>query len=404
MRIYIIYILIAGWALFAACHSHRQEAEHSHGHDHSHEHSGEHDHSHDRVQASELSGEEHPADEIIFTHEQAEATGLQIEIVEARTFAAVIKASGQIQASQADEATVAATANGIVSFAKASIAEGMYVRRGESIVTISAGNLPDGDPAAKAKISYEISQKEMARADDLFRDQLISANEYDQVRLRYETARTAYEAQSANVTAKGISVNAPMNGYIRNLSVAQGEYISVGQRIASVVQNRRLQLRVEVSDNHYRELKNIRSANFKTAYDDRLYKLSELNGRLLSFGKASAGRESAFIPVIFEFDYPAGDILPGTFAEVYLLSAPQENVVTAPISAIIEEQSLFFVYVQADDEGYIRREVNLGPNDGERAVALSGLSAGDRLVAKGAYQLKLAAVSSIVPEGHTHSH
>jgi multidrug efflux pump subunit AcrA (membrane-fusion protein) len=184
------------------------------------------------------------------------------------------------------------------------------------------------------------------------KDQIISAKDDEQSKLRYETAKTVYQAQASDITASGVSVTSPISGYIKNRMVSQGEYVSVGQPIATVSQNKRLQLRAEVSENHYKTLKNISSANFKAAYDDVVYKLSDLNGRLLSFGKAS-GQQSFYIPVTFEFDN-VGDIIPGSFTEVFLLSSPQENVLSIPVSSVTEEQGLHFVYLQLDEEGYKR--------------------------------------------------
>ena len=72
---------------------------------------------------------------------------------------------------------------------------------------------------------------------------------------------------------------------------------------------------------HFGNISSVNDANFKMAYDNKLYKLSELNGKLLSHGKASEG-ESFYIPITFEFDY-TGNIIPGSFAEIFLLSTPQ---------------------------------------------------------------------------------
>ena len=155
-------------------------------------------------------------------------------------------------------------------------------------------------------------------------------------------------------------------------------------------------------ENCFNELKNISGANFKTAYGNTVYKLSDLNGRLLSFGRTS-GAQSFYVPVTFEFDN-TGDIISGSYADVYLLSSPSEGVISVPVSAITEEQGLFFVYIQIDDDCYEKQEVALGQNNGERAMILSGLSEGDRVVTKGVYHVKLAAISSVIPEGHSHSH
>lgn len=411
MKTYIISLFIVAAMLFTGCNSGNKNQNpaakdaHEHvdgdGHDHSaedgHDHSAEDGHNHEGEALKEDGGH---GEEISFTKQQAEAVGLKVEAVTPGTFSHVIKTSGQILSAQGDEATIVATSNGIVSFTNPSISDGAAVRAGEAIVTVSAKNLLEGDPAAKAKIAYETAQKEYQRAEGLIKEQIISAKEFEQARLRYETAKTAYEAQASNITTSGVRVTSPINGYIKNRLVNQGEYVSVGQPIATVSQNRRLQLRAEVSENYFKSLKSIGSANFQTSYDNEVYKLSDLNGRLLSFGKASGG-QSFYIPVTFEFDN-VGDIVPGSFVSVYLLSTPQNNVISVPVSAVTEEQGLTFVYLQLDEEGYKKQEVNLGQSNGDRVQVLSGLKPGDKVVTKGVYQVKLAAISSVMPEGHSH--
>ncbi|WP_418730004.1 efflux RND transporter periplasmic adaptor subunit, partial [Coprobacter fastidiosus] len=99
-----------------------------------------------------------------------------------------------------------------------------------------------------------------------------------------------------------------------------------------------------------------------------------------------------------------GDIIPGSYVEVFLLSGNTNNVITVPVTALTEEQGSYFVYLQLDKEGYKKQEVTLGVNDGKEVQILAGIKPGDRVVTKGAYQVKLAANSSIIPEGHSHSH
>lgn len=368
-------------------HDHEAEKEHEHSADDGHDHSAE-------------TKEEAHADEIVFTKSQANAVDLKMELVAPATFRNVIKTSGQIQAPQGDEQTIVATSNGIVTFANTSISDGTPVRAGETIVVLSAKNLQEGDPTLKAKIAFETAEKEYKRAEGLVADKIISAKEFEQTRLRYETAKAAYQGQASNITASGIRVTSPINGYIKNRLVNQGEYVSVGQPIATVAQNRRLQLRAEVSENYFKHLKSVNSANFKTAYDKTAYKMSDLNGKLLSYGKASSST-SFYIPVTFEFDN-IGDIIPGAFAEVYLLAQPKENVLSVPVSALTEEQGLNFVYIQIEDEAFKKQEVTVGQNNGIRAEIVKGLKSGDKVVTNGVTQVKLAASSSAIPDGHNH--
>lgn len=389
---------------------HDHEAEDHSGHDHAHEgEAADHDHAGETV---DHAGHDHEAEteaeaghapgEIVFTTAQAQAAGLELETVRAEPFSQVIKTSGRIQAAKGDEVTVVATTGGVVSFANGSITEGSAIGKGQPIVTISAGGIAEGDPVLKARIAYEAASKEYARAQELVKDKIISQKEFEQKQTSYQTAKVAFEALNPNATATGVRVNAPIGGYIKNIYVKSGDYVSVGEPIATVSQNRRLQLRAEVSQKYFNDIKSVGSANFRMSYDDRVYRLADLGGKLLSFGKSSAD-DSFYIPVTFEFDN-VGDVVPGAFAEVYLLSKPSGNVISLPRSAVVEEQGLYFVYVRMTPEDYMRREVVLGRSDGDRVEILSGLKAGEEAVIKGAYQLKLASMSSIIPEGHSHSH
>lgn len=378
MRIIILLILIAIAVILTGCHQHKGD---------------EHD-------SDSNINHEHSEDLIYFTQQQAGIARVTVEILSPDTFRQVIKTSGQVISGRGDEATISSTANGIVSYSKSSIATGSAVKAGESIVTISSHSLPDGDPIAKAKIAYETALKEFERASNLVKDQIISAKEYEQIRLIYKTAKLNYEAQASNYSVNGVRVTSSLSGFIKNIYVGQGDFVTVGQPIATISQNKRLQLRAEVSETYFSSISTVNDANFKMAYDNKLYKLSELNGKLISHGKASEG-ESFFIPITFEFDN-IGNIIPGSFAEIFLLSTPQLDIISVPVSAITEEQGLYFVYIKVDDEHYRKQEVTIGETDGARVEILSGLNKGDSVVTNGVYQIKLAATPSVVPEGHTH--
>ena len=391
-------------------HSHDHEHEghdHSHeGHTHSHEnHShAEHNHeghSHD-AHSHEGEGHSHVHGEgIAFTKQQAEAAGLQVEVIEKGTFAGVIKTAGHIQAPKGNESVVVATAAGVLYYANPSITEGMAVKEGKALAGISAKKLQDGDPLLKAKLAYETALAEYERAMRLVDDKIVSAKEFEQIRLRYETAKTTYEGQAQGMTDKGAALLSPMDGYLKQMLVPNGGFVEVGQPVAIVTQTHRLQLRAEVSERDYALLTKVSSANFRPSYTDKLYKMSELNGRLVAYGKTAADEASYYIPVTFEFDN-VGDIVPGAYADVYLLTSLEQDVISVPVSAITEEQGLYYVYVQVCAEEFMKRGVQLGRRDGERVEVLHGLHGGERVVTQGAYQVKLASVATAIPHGHSH--
>ena len=371
------------------------------GHNHNHDHAGE-EASHNEAEHTEEEGHRHDhAGEIAFTKEQAKAAGLAIETVTPSTFHTVIRTSGQIVAPQGDEQTVVATASGVLTYSRGSIAEGMAVKAGEAIASVSAKHLQDGDPAVNARAAFETAEREYQRAERLVADKIISAKEYEQAKLNYETARNAYHAQASSMTSRGIAIAPGMGGYIKQLLVAQGEYVTVGQPIAVVTRDRRLQLKAFVPESEYGNLRTISSANFVSPSDKNVvHSLASLNGKLVSYGH-SLSDNGAFVPAVFEFDN-VGNILPGSYVEVFLIGAERPNTITIPLPAITEEQGLHFVYVQEHDEDYVKRQVTLGDSDGMRRVVISGLKAGEKVVVKGAYNVKLASMSTEIPHGHSH--
>lgn len=371
-------------------HNHQEEA--AHGHE-DHEHEG---HNHE-AEAKSHAGH---SDEIILSKEKAAAAGVKAEVIQPGTFYNVITTSGHILAAQGDETVVTANVAGIVSFDRP-VTEGMQVSKNGTLFTLVSEHLQDGDPVKRARIAYETAKKELERAEKLVGQKIVSQKDFNSIKERYENARIAYEALAPNAGQEGVAIKAPIGGYLKSCLVKEGDYVSVGQPVASITQNRKLYLRADVSERYYGVLSTIRSANFKPSYSEETFSLKELDGRLLSYGKATDDA-AYYIPVTFEFAN-RGNIVPGAFAEVYLLSDERQNVISLPVSAITEEQGLNFVYIQLDETCYKKQEVTLGCTDGNRVEITSGLKGGESVVTQGAIHVKLASASNAIP-AHSHSH
>ena len=321
-----------------------------------------------------------------------------VETVAEVPFYGVIKTAGHLQAPVSSEVVVVATAAGVVHYTQSSLAEGQPMTEGRAFAAISAKRLQDGDPLVKARLAYETAKAEYERAQRLVEDKIVSAKEYEQIVLRYETAKTTYEATAEGMTERGATLASPMTGYLKQLLVPGGSYVEVGQPVAVVTDTRRLQLVAEVSERDFAQLPKVSKAHFRPSYSDRLYKTEELDGRLVSYGRTATG---AFIPMTFEVDN-VGDLIAGSYAEVYLLTQPESGVVAVPTTALTEEQGVYYVYVQVCAEEFEKREVHVGRRGGERVEILHGLHYGERVVTRGATQVKLASMSTAIPHGHSH--
>ena len=379
MKHYTLFTTACGALLLAACGHGGGHAEDADGH------------------AAE--GKEH-SDEIVIDTAEARASGIAVETVQPGEFSGVIPCGGKILAAQGDEATVTATVAGIVRLVRG-VAEGSPVGKGAAVFTISSRNLQD-DPARQAAIAYQKAKNEYERAAKLVKDRIVTQKDFNQIRADYEAAKTVYDAfKQDGAAGGGVAVKSPIGGYVKTCLVKEGDYVAVGQPMMTVTQTRSLYLRANVPERYYAQMGTISSAKFKTAHGSRVYSLAQMDGRLVATGKQT-GDGSPYIPVTFEFSNRA-DVAPGSFVETYLLTAPRQGVVTVPVSALTDEQGLNFVYIQTDPTCYERREVVIGQTDGERVEIKSGLKAGEKVVTKGAVQVRLAGASTAIP-GHTHNH
>lgn len=342
--------------------------------------------------------------DISYLKEQAWKVEFSNMPVVRQTIYDVIKTTGQVQAAPGDEAVVVAKSAGIVKFRGTNMLAGLPVRSGQALFSVSGGDIAvDNIDAAirTARAEQNAAKAEFARASELIKDKLITQAEFQQARLRYQQSQIALSNLSRSYGAGGKSAAAPTSGFIKELLVTEGQYVTAGQPLATITKNRRLMLKADVSLKDADRMGLIRQANFTIIQNKQTYSTQELNGRLLSVAKTT-GDNTPYIPVYFEIDSKSG-IIPGSFAQVYLQTTPIYNALAIPETALIEEQGVFYVYVQTAGESFQKREVKTGANDGKNIQILSGITAGERVVDKGAYQIKLATMSGTMP-AHGHEH
>ncbi len=401
MKRLVLLAGIASMLLLGSCGAGHNHEEHHESEEYVDGHGHEADpHDHDAVHGSgDMSAKGH-ADEIVISPEKAAAAGIATETVAPGSFAGIIRTGGRVMLSKSDERTVVASTDGIVSFS-GNYFEGASVEEGQPLFSVISGAIQDGNRIGKARIAYETAKAEYERASALVDSKIVSKKEFVRIKEDYENARLAYEALRPNADGTGVVITAPFRGYVESIFVKDGDYVQMGAPLACITMNTDLVLQADVSQRYYDRLQDIVSANFMTPSMASVQNVSDLGGRLLSIGRSSAG-SSYYIPVTFSFANN-GKIVPGTFAEVWLMTRARDNVLSLPVSAITEEQGLYFVYLRLDDSCYKKQEVTLGESDGQRTEILSGIRPGDNVVVRGAYNVRLASASNIIP-AHTHNH
>ena len=342
--------------------------------------------------------------DISYLKEQAWKVEFANQEVKKQTFNDVIKTSGQILSAPGDEMIVTAKASGVVVFSGKNTIVGSAVTTGNSLFTITGADMTESniDASVKdAKANYLKAKVDYERSKLLVADKIVSEKDHQQVKLQFENAQTAYNTVSKNYSGKGQNVLAPMAGFVKNIFVTEGQFVASGTPLATISKNKRLLIQANVSQNYFSRLSSITSANFKTPQSDVVYNTTALNGRIVSYGK-SASAATPYIPVTFEINNE-GQLVSGSVIEIYLKSATITDALVIPISSLLEEQGFFYVYVQTGGESFQKREVKLGASDGLNVQVLSGIVENERVVTKGAYQIKLSSASGALP-AHGHEH
>jgi membrane fusion protein, heavy metal efflux system len=286
-------------------------------------------------------------DKIVYLKEQAWKVEFATMKVEPVPFSEVIRTTGEILPAPGDEMIITANSPGIVILAGNKAVQGAQVNAGTLLFSIKGGDLTDGNTELQfrqAKLAFEKAKADYERSLELVKDNIVSQKEFLEIKARYESEEANYNNLLRNYQSGGQRVISPISGFIKNILVSEGQFVSAGQTLATVSQNRRLILKAEVSQKYFSKLPHIRNANFVNAYDGEAYNIESLNGQLLSYGKSNDA-STLFVPVIFSFDNK-GEIIPGSLADVFLKLGPLNEAIAIPLTSLIEEQGLFFVYVE----------------------------------------------------------
>lgn len=341
---------------------------------------------------------------VVFTKEMSWKVDFSTDSCCKTPFGQVIHTMGQVQPSQGDEYAITAKADGIVSI-NGELTEGKSVKAGQTLFSIESGGLAEGNLDVRyqeAENNYLLAKAEYERKQSLAADNIVSSSDLQQAKTRYENAKTLYQNLKRNFSSGRQSVGAPISGYLRQLSVRNGDFVHAGQTMVVVSQNRDLFVKAEVQPKYYAMLSEITSATFHNPSTGASYSLEELGGQLVSYGK-SVDLQHPLIPVLFRINNTK-DWIPGAFVELYIRTQGSQPVITVPRKAILEEMGNHFVYVQLTPEYFEKRQVNIGRTDGARTEILSGLNGSERVVVNGAVLVKVtqSAGGLDAESGHQH--
>jgi membrane fusion protein, heavy metal efflux system len=118
------------------------------------------------------------------------------------------------------------------------------------------------------------------------------------------------------------------------------------------------------------------------AYPNEVFK-----GRVLYTGDM-VDPQSRMVRLLATAPNPESKLKPGMFVNIEIQSQDVREVPKVPVSALLSDNDVFFVFVQTGPERFERRQVVVGRRSGKEAAIDRGLQPGEQVVVNGAFELK----------------
>lgn len=357
--------------------------------------------------------------QIVFTKEQQWKTDFATVAVSEQPLQASVRANAEVRPMAGAEARLTATATGRVTLATPAPIIGMSVRAGQLLASI-APRLVGGDRASldgevqAARAELDAARTQLARAERLFKEAAVPERSVEEGKTRVEVAKARlgtaqgrlaqYHAGAAGISGgqSTFQVRSPIDGTLVSAAVATGEGVEEGKLLFTVIDLSRLWLEARVFEPDIPQVEGAQSAWFTVDGYDTPFVIDDRNGRLVTVGRV-IDPLSRTVPVIFEFSNPDAKLRVGQFAKVGIATGEVRQRLAIPDAAVIDDGGKPVAYVQVEGEAFERRVLTVDVRSRGLTGVSDGVAPGERVVTKGAYEIKLAAASGVIPQhGHVH--
>lgn len=371
------------------------------------------------VYADRKAAENAPVDvstegDIGFTKEQQWKVDFAVAEASKRPIRNAITVTGVLRARPDGEALLTAQAAGQVQPAGAFPHIGQSVQKGTILAFLVPRLGGDTDfaslqaAARRAKVEFDQSVRERVRLEGLFRDEAVPEKRLLAARSTEESARIEYEAAQRRLgqfagAEGGIPLRAPISGAMADVRVSPGAFIQEGQLLFHIADDRTIWLELRVPESEAARVAVPTGAGFQVdGITQDFQVLVGKNARLIGSG-ALVDSTTRTVPVTFEIAKPHPGLRIGMAVKARIFVGDARPVLAVPADAVVDESGVAVVFVQTGGESFQRRPVRTGARDGDWIEILDGLDAGQRVVTRSAYLVKLAATRS-GEIGHGHAH
>jgi len=312
-----------------------------------------------------------------------------------------VKVRGVVVTRQEIEATVTSTSTGIVkSEVEVNITaqrkgritnlfydKGDTVKKGDIIAQLDTSealaNLREAESELKqAEVNLSSIEAEYKRKEALFREQLLSKQQFDEVNKRVLLAKAVLENAKARYDMARLQyeysfIKAPINGVIARRPVRVGDTTIPGQRIASIVDPDSLYISAPVDEADVGRVSLGQEVRITMdAYPGRIF-----TGKVLRISPIVTGARLETRTFEVKVSMPEESIVvkPGMSADIEIITGRVDNALVVPSQTVIEREQRHFVYVVEAGRARLR-EIEIGLFNWNLTEIKAGLKEGEIVI------------------------
>lgn len=283
-----------------------------------------------------------------------------------------------------NEAMVVAKVRGVVR--EMLVEEGDFVQPGTVLARLEDEQLEI--EAQRAKATMDRLYNDYQRNRELFEQNLISADQYENSKFEYESQKAAYELTRLKIEHS--SIKAPIGGVISQRLVKTGNMVNADQQMFKITDFDPMLAVLHIPEH---ELSTLEKGQTTLIQADAVSGQA-FTGRVLRISPV-VNPETGTFKVTVAVQDPSGKLKPGMFTRVRIVYDTHENTLLVPKAAVMEEDGVSSVYLVSDKMAY-RRTITTGYVNGNNIEVLSGLMEGDTIVTIGQSSLQDSTLVEVV--------
>ena len=364
-----------------------------------------------------LPGEGEDGGAISFLKEQQWTLEFGTAFAEERSIRPGVSVPATVQPRSGGDALLTAPVPGRIKAKAAVPVPGMRVRSGAVLAQIAPRSDDLSDAAGlraalvEAEQAHVLAVRERDRAERLVEARALPKRRLDEAKAaltasvaRFDAARerwSRFESLSQSADGKAdaavFAMRAPFDGVVSEVRFTAGVSVEANEPLLRIVDPDRVHIVGAVPETVAAKLGTVTSAELDLGEQPPL----------------SLGKPLADNPVIeptartaeirFALDNRRTRFRVGQSVRLRLFVGDGESGTAIPESAVVEDGGRPVVFVQTGGESFERRPVRLGATAGGYVHVVEGVEPGERVVHRGAYLVRLAAMSTQIPaHGHVH--